>query len=131
IYEGVAFNLRWILESIQSLYGFACPSLRVIGGGAKGRPWLRIIADVTGRQLEPTLRPQEAAAVGAALVGAVGLGLYPTIEATRQAIRPSQVVTPDMGQHEAYTQAYRAFQGLYPSLRELFHTLNREERTAA
>jgi xylulokinase len=131
IYEGVAFNLRWILESVQSLYGFACPSLRVIGGGAKGRPWLRIIADVTGRQLEPTLQPQEAAAVGAALVGGVGLGLYPTIEATRNVIRPSQVVAPDNGQHEAYTQAYRAFQSLYPSLRGLFHTLNRGERTAA
>jgi len=72
----------------------------------------------------------ERSALGAALVGAVGLGLYPNIEATRQAIRPSQVVTPDMRQHDAYTQAYRAFQGLYPSLRGLFHSLNREERTA-
>jgi xylulokinase len=119
IYEGVAFNLGWILDEVQSLYGFACPSLRVIGGGAKGRPWLRIIADITGRRLEPTQHPQEAAAVGA-----VGLGLYPNIEATRQVIRPSEMVTPNAEQHDAYARAYRAFKSLYPSLRGLFHTMN-------
>ena len=44
----------------------SCQPLRAVGGGARGVPWLRILADVTGRTMEKTPYDQEAAAVGAA-----------------------------------------------------------------
>ncbi|MBC7261512.1 MAG: hypothetical protein H5T63_05820, partial [Chloroflexi bacterium] len=75
VYEGVAYNLRWMIDIVEKTFGFPLPTLRIIGGGARGKPWMQIIADVTGRRVETVANPQEAGAVGAALTAAVGLGL--------------------------------------------------------
>jgi len=36
VYEGVAYNLRWMIEIVEKHFGFPLPVLRVIGGGAHG-----------------------------------------------------------------------------------------------
>jgi len=127
IYEGVAYNVRWIVESIAELYGFRPDPLRVVGGGARGLPWLQIVADVTGRTLESVPNPQEASAVGAALIEAVGLGIYPSIEATKPLVPAGHVVTPNASRatRATYDELYAAYKQVYRSLRSLYHTLNR------
>jgi xylulokinase len=125
IYEGVAYNMRWILEDIAELYGFRPNPLRVIGGGARGLPWLRIIADVTGRTLESVPSPQEASAVGAALIAAVGLGTYPNIESIKSLVPAGHVVKPDAAPRATYDELYAAYRQVYHSLRGLYRTLNR------
>ncbi len=125
IYEGVAYNVRWILENIAELYGFKPDPLRVIGGGARGLPWLQIVADVTGRTLESVPDPQEASAVGAALIAAVGLGLYPNIESVKSLVPAGHVVKPDPAPRATYDELYAAYRQVYRSLRGLYHTLNR------
>ena len=127
IYEGVAYNLRWMLDSISELYGFQPNPLRVVGGGAKGLPWLQIIADVTGRSLEVAGHPQEATALGAGLIAAVGLGIYPTIEATARVVPFTCCVTPNPESRATYEQLYTAFRQLYPALRGIYHQLNKDK----
>jgi len=125
IYEGVAYNFRWILDLIANRYGFACQSLRVVGGGARGLPWLRILSDVTRRQLEKTPHDQEAAAVGAALIAAIGLGIHPTFEAVKPLVPAVQTFQPDPLTQATYEELYRAYLKVYPSLKDLYHQLNR------
>ncbi|MGB5843170.1 MAG: FGGY-family carbohydrate kinase [Anaerolineales bacterium] len=125
IYEGIAFNLRWILDSIDELYGIKCETLRVLGGGARGLPWLRIIADVTGCKLEVLPDPRERLAVGAALVAAIGLGIYPTFEAIKPLVPIELVIEPDLSHQDTYTKMYAAYRRVYPALRDLYHDLNR------
>jgi xylulokinase len=125
IYEGVAYNLRWMVESISELFGFRPDPLRVMGGGARGRPWLRIVADITGRRLETIAHPQEAAAVGAALLGAVGLGLYPSVESLKSLVQAESVIEPDASHAATYDELYRAYKEIYRSLRGLYHELNK------
>lgn len=125
VYEGIAFNLRWILDSMKELYGFDPQTLRVLGGGARGLPWLRVISDVTGRRLEVLPNPRERLAVGAALVAAVGLGIYPSIEATKNCVPVEHVFEPDPAPRRVYDRQYAAYQQAYRSLRGLYHILNR------
>lgn len=127
IYEGIAFNLRWILDSIDELYGIKCETLRVIGGGARGLPWLRIIADVTGCRLEVLPDPRERLAVGAALVAAVGLEIYPSFQALKPLVPVELVIDPDHSHRDRYTELYAAYRRVYPALRDLYHDLNREK----
>jgi len=127
IYEGVAYNLRWMLETVSDLYGFRPDPLWVTGGGARGRPWLQIIADVTGRSLESVANPQEASAVGAALIAMVGLGVYPSLEATKAAVKSETLVTPSGAWRPLYDQLFSAFCSIYGSLRRLHHSLNRPD----
>jgi xylulokinase len=124
IYEGVAYNVRWILDLMTELYGFKPDPLRVMGGGAKGLPWLKIISDVTGRTLESVAHPQETTAIGAALIAAVGLGIYPSLEATKPLVPIEQVQASDSQSKPVYDRLYRGYRQVYRSLRKLYHELN-------
>ena len=125
IYEGIAFNLRWILDSIDDLYGIRCRTLRVLGGGAQGLPWLRIIADITGCKLEVLPNPRERLAVGAALVAAIGMKIYPDFEAIKPLVPIEVVIEPDASHQDTYDTLYAAYRRVYPGLRDIYHDLNR------
>jgi xylulokinase len=127
IYEGTAYNFRWILDLIQDKFGFGCNPLRVIGGGALGMPWLEIIADVTSRTLVCAANPREASAYGAALVASVGLGISPSVEATKAIVPVTHTVEPDSSHRAVYEKLYPAFRQIYPAVRGLYHELNRAE----
>jgi xylulokinase len=124
VYEGVAYNLRWIIEIVEKTFGFPLPTLRVIGGGARGKPWMQIIADVTGRRVETVANPQEAGAVGAALTAAVGLGLYSDFGQLRKVVQVEHEFEPQTANAEVYDVLYRAYQRLYHSLRGLYREVN-------
>jgi xylulokinase len=124
VYEGVAYNLRWIIEIVEKSFGFPLPVLRVIGGGARGAPWMQIIADVTGRKVEAVAQPQEAGAVGMALTAAVGLGLYPNFQALKGVVRVEREFEPDAGNAEVYALLYRTYHRLYDRLRDLYREVN-------
>jgi xylulokinase len=127
IYEGVAYNLRWMLELIYDLNGLRPDPLRVMGGGAKGLPWLRIISDITGRTLESVPHLQSASAMGAGLLAAVGLGLYPSIESLKELVPVEHIVRPDTSSKDTYESIYRAYREVYRSLKDLHRSLNQEE----
>jgi xylulokinase len=120
----VAFNLRWMLDLVGDLFGFRPPVLRVIGGGARGRPWVQIVADVTSRRLEVVPHAQQATAIGAGLLAAVGLGIVPSVEAVKSLVQVSHAVTPNPAHAARYAALYRAYQGLYPALKDTYHALN-------
>ena len=124
VYEGVAYNLRWMIEIVEKHFGFPMPALRVIGGGALGGPWMQIIADVTGRRVETVANPQEAGAVGAALTAAVGLGVYPDFEALKQVVHVAREFEPQPCNAETYDCLYRAYRRIYGCLRELYREVN-------
>ncbi len=125
VYEGVAYNFRWILDLIREEHGFGCPTLRAVGGGARGAPWLRILADVTGRTLERTPYDQEAAAVGAALIAAIGSGVCPSFDAVKQIVPVVQSFQPETALQETYQPLYQAYRKIYPALMDIYHSLNR------
>ncbi len=124
VYEGVAYNLRWIVEIVEQTFGFPLPTLRVIGGGARGGPWMQIIADVTGRRVETVAQPQEAGAVGAALTAAVGLGVHPDFEALKQVVRVEQEFAPQAKNTPVYDVLYQTYRRLYRCLQALYRDVN-------
>jgi xylulokinase len=74
--------------------------------------------------LESVNYPQEASAVGAALIAAVGMGVVPSIEAVKAMVPAAEIVEPDPGSRTEYEQLYGAFKCIYPALRKICHTLN-------
>lgn len=124
IYEGVGYNMRWILENIAELYGFKPDPLRVMGGGANGLPWVQIVADITGKRLECVAEPQQTTALGAAFVAMVGLGMLDSIEAVKKLVPVTNVVIPQAENQKIYAELYPQFKRLYPALKEIYHSLN-------
>jgi len=124
VYEGVAYNLRWMLELMGDLYGFQLPVLRLIGGGAQGAPWMQILADVTGKRVETVADPLEAGAVGAALVAAVGLGLYPDFPALKGVVQVARVFEPNAANAEVYDPLFDMYKRVYRALRGVYRRVS-------
>lgn len=82
VYEGIAFSIRDLVEQARAV-GQELAEVKVIGGGAKSATWRQIIADVTGLSL--VLPGNGDASFGAALVAAVGIGLFPDPRAAVEA----------------------------------------------
>ena len=124
VMEGVAFHIRWILEAMEAI-GLPIREANAIGGGSTSPVWTQIISDVTGRALHIVAHPLEAGAVGAALAVAVGMGIYPNMEAVDGLIRIERVVEP---QGEAglvrYDALYREYRALYEALAPIFRRIH-------
>lgn len=115
VYEGVALNLRWILDAIAGS-GEPCPSLRAIGGGARSDAWLQILADVTARPVTRVASPQHAGAVGSALVSAVATGALPSVRAIRETVRTERTFEPRVAFAARYAEALSVYRALHPAL---------------
>ena len=123
VLEGVAFNLRAILEALEG-QGLSVARLRVVGGGAQSRAWRRILADVLGRPLELLAHPLEATAIGAAMAGAVGVGLVSDLaEAGTRLARIVGVEDPTPS--DVYSTLYGVFREAYDRLIPVFERLAR------
>jgi len=125
VYEGVAYNLRWIIEVLDTIFGFPLQTLRIVGGGAQSDTWMQIIADVTGKRIEVVANPQEAGAIGAACIAAVGLGIYPDFEALKTVVRAAHSHEPRSAYASTYDTLFSQFKQVYTRLRPVYDRLNR------
>ncbi len=117
VMEGVVFAMRQGLEIMLEL---GIPVERVIasGGGTRHALWLQLQADIFNCSIQLT-RTVEAAAVGAALLAGIGVGVYENAaEVVARTVRWSDTtVTADPKRVDVYNQAYEHFCQLYPALR--------------
>jgi xylulokinase len=130
VFEGVAFNYRWILDRLRHDFHAPLPSLRVVGGGARSRVWMQILADVTQRPVETVRHPQDAGAVGAALAAGVALGQHRDFGSLRDLVRLEARYDPQVATASVYDFLFAEYQDAYRRLRGLYRTLN-ERRSAA
>ncbi len=137
VYEGVALNLRWMLEAAASA-GLSCSRVRAIGGGARSDPWMQILADVTGREVEAVERPQEAGALGAALTVAVALGSFRGMKEAGGVVRVRRSFMPRAEHASTYGRLFSAFRYAYPvlspmgsALQPVFHPQGRGNGSAS
>jgi len=74
--EGVAMALRVALDALRKLTHVS-DEIVVVGGGSRSALWRQIHADLFGMDVVKTNIDQQAAALGAAAVAAVGTGIWP------------------------------------------------------
>lgn len=115
--EGVAFNLRQIMELVDSGATQADLPIRCTGGPARMALWNQIKADVFRRQVEVPRQP-EVGILGAAMVAATGLGWHASPHAAAEAMRAEMTcIDPQPENFDTYESAYRTYLELYPALR--------------
>jgi xylulokinase len=120
--EGVAYSLRDCLELFRET-DIPVRDVRASGGGARSPFWRQMQADVFGLPVA-TLDNTEGPAYGAALLAAVGAGLYPDVAAACDAtLRESSRVEPDPARQAIYDAYYSVYRALYPALAAQFGAL--------
>ncbi|HPJ88976.1 MAG TPA: xylulokinase [Thermotogota bacterium] len=121
VLEGVTFNLNIILGVLENVVKF--DRIRVIGGGAKGRNWQQILADVFNHEITIPQYLDEATSMGAAIVAGVGANMI-TFEQGSTFIRDIKTVKPIEANHIAYMKQFKIFNKAYKALEETFDLLS-------
>ncbi len=115
VLEGVTMNLRVILRALTR-QGIEVASVRVIGGGAKGRFWNQLMADMYGVPIERLTHLEEATSMGAAVAGGVGVGLYDDVSIIERMNPVALAVEPDAAAQRSYEPLFDLFEETYAAL---------------
>jgi xylulokinase len=122
-YEGIAFALNDVLRAAQALSGAEFGDMRLLGGGARSATWRQIIADVTGLTVKVPANGD--ASFGAALVAAVGGGLFADAEeAVARCARIVEENRPDAARHALYARLFDLYDEARKGLTGINHRLH-------
>lgn len=124
VFEGVAYNSRWLLGFVEGLIGRRVEAVNMVGGGAKSDVWCQIHADVMDRPVRQMKDPIEVNVRGAALLASAALGFihYDDI-ASRVPV--AKTYTPNPEHRRIYDELFREFTAVYESNKKIFARLNR------
>ncbi len=123
VFEGVAFNSRWVLKYVEKFINRRMEPLNFIGGGAKSDVWCQIFADVLDRTIQRVKDPIQANARGAALIASVGLG-YTTFNEIPNLIEYDGIFKPIKENNKIYNRLYKEFLLLYKNNRSAHRRIN-------
>ncbi len=124
VFEGVAYNTRWLLEAVEAFLGHRLEAIRFIGGGARSAVWGQIMADVLNRTILQVQEPQLAALRGVALLAGVALGGL-TWEAIPERVPIAAAFRPDPAYRALYDAMFREFLAFYRATRRIYRRLQR------
>ncbi|MGL6195688.1 MAG: xylulokinase [Thermoguttaceae bacterium] len=113
--EGIAVNMRLLLDSFRKMITLQdMTSLQnemlVVGGGAISEVWRHIYADAMRISIEKTNVNQNAAALGAAAVAAIGAGIWDSFDKIDAAHNVESVLTPNEQNAAVYDSILQRFE---------------------
>ncbi len=117
--EGVVFAMRQGLDQIQDL-GVPVEKIIASGGAVQHPLWLQLQADIYQRPICQT-ETIEAAALGAALLAAMGIGIYSDVPSACQAmVRPSsKIIEPNPNHINGYAKFFDRYARAYSLMRSI------------
>lgn len=120
VLEGITYGLRDSLELLKNMK-IDVSKVRVSGGGAKSEYWKQMISDIFNVEVE-VVNSTEGPAYGAAILSAVGDGIYPTVnEACKNIIEVVERYYPNIENTKIYNEKYKKFVEIYPIIKEFYN----------
>lgn len=129
VYEGVGYNLRWIIDNFKRDFKFDITKLRIIGGGSMDKEWMQIVSDITQKEIETIKNPRTAGAIGAAFCALVGLGVYEFSD-IKQFITVEKRYIPQKGNQVIYDELFDSYKEIYFALRKAYSHVNSKRFTS-
>ena len=120
--EGIAFEIRKILEVLEEL-GVYSKELVVLGGGGKTPTWARIKANVTKRRV---VIPQvlDATLIGDAILVGTGTGELSSIsEGVSNLVKVRGIIDPEPRLCEVYDKYYAFYERIANLMNEIYDEL--------
>lgn len=121
--EGIMFNLCEC-QGVFNEMGITQTKVISAGGASKGVTWKQIQADMLNMPIHTT-QTQEEACLGAAILAAVGVGIYPDVKtACRQIVTFSPEVTEPIAENvKIYREKQQIFHDLYFTVKDMYPRL--------
>ena len=122
VLEGITLNLGIILEIFKKQ--IPIEEVIVIGGGAKGRVWRQIMADIYDTDILMPSHLEEATSMGAAVIGGVGVGEFKDFSVIYRFLSIKQRTNPIPEHRDVYNNMKPIFNDCYSSLKDIFPKLS-------
>jgi xylulokinase len=123
VLEGVAFNTRWAMNTLEKLY-HKVDELNIIGGGAKSDIWCQIMANILNRKINQIDDAQYAGAKGMALLASKTLGYIDSYEQIRDYIKIKSSFMPNPENRTRYDDLFKQFKKIYKNNRKWYKAMN-------
>ncbi|HQY94638.1 FGGY-family carbohydrate kinase, partial [Caldilinea sp.] len=124
VYEGVAFNTRWLRVYVEKFIRRPLADVRLVGGGARSDLWCQIHADVLQRPVLQVADPLHVNTRGAAFLAMVGLG-YLRLEEIAGHTPVARVYAPQPALASLYDELFAEFVAIYRKTHGIYRRLNR------
>jgi len=126
ILEGIAFEIRLVIESYSENLKLEPKSIKIGSGGANSIPWTQIICDVNNLEV---IVPDnlEGTALGAAMITAWGLDYYKKLSsASKNMYKIGRKVVSNKKNSKTYSELYNSiYKKLYPAIRDSLNNLGK------
>lgn len=118
--EGIAFELRLCLEEAERSLPAPITEFIAMGGGSRSPLWCQLFADILQSPIV-LAGSDEATALGAGVLAATGVGLYPSTAAAAAGMTSVRTrYEPQLSQRATYDALYAVYRQIYPALRPVF-----------
>lgn len=124
LFEGIGFNLRWIIENYEKDFKFNIPEFRFIGGGSQNDLWMQTVADITDRKVITTNHPTMAGAIGGAMCAFVGSGIFKDFTEVDRIVSVNKIFEPNAANKTIYDELFVNYKDVYKSLKGTYHRAN-------
>jgi autoinducer 2 (AI-2) kinase len=116
--EAMAYALKANLEQAESVAGAEAAHIALGGGMTQSPTWVRILADVLGREIDVSPTPN-VSALGGYLCAGTATGDFASLEEAAESVSGSlETVHPDPGTHAEYVGHYERWLQTGNRLRE-------------
>ena len=124
--EGICFEFRLAMEGIQATTGERIREYVILGGGSNSDLWCQIAADVLGATVTRA-HTVEATNLGAGILGAYGVGWYPSVEEAASAMTDTaESFQPDDKANKLYDRLFEeVYRPLFPGVQTALQRLSR------
>jgi xylulokinase len=120
VLEGIAFELRVCLEEAERSLPVPITEFIAMGGGTRSPLWCQLFADILQRPIV-LAGSDEATALGAGVLAAVGAGLYASTAQAAAAMTQSGIrYEPRVNSRATYDALFSVYRQIYPALRPVF-----------
>jgi len=123
VFEGVAYNSRWLLGYVEKFIKRPLNDIHIIGGGANSNVWCQIHADVLNRRIKQVQDPVEANARGVALLAAVAVGRT-TFDTIGDEVSITHTYEPNQANRQIYDRLFAEYLNIYKQNKGIYARLN-------
>jgi len=124
VFEGVAYNSRWLLEAVEGFIDRKLSAINIIGGGARSDLWCQMHADILNREIRQVADPVQANVRGVGLLAGVSLGRFRFRDISHR-VAIAKTYKPNPMHRKIYDELYAEFKNIYQAHKKIHARLNK------
>ena len=124
VYEGIAYQIRWSVETMEETYGYKYDKILMTGGGGKSDRLAQIIADVLGIPIEVAEDPGFAVTKGTAFLAFIAAGTM-TFDDIPDKVKVAKRFLPREENKAVYDRGMYFYKKYYETNKGFFKELNK------